>query len=287
MKVNKRMHFRWMKLPSCTIIPHLLFLVVWGLSGAGCAPAPRPIQNGETANVYYACRTPDGALAATNIRDVAEDPKQPKMSVFIPQSSYDPLALVAGKQDECQTCPRGPEKFSGFIAELHRLLAAELNGWENGRQKVIQLTAEALENLPPNARYSRLAKVRRRPKQTRMQAERYTLIAGKEPEVGDRFVSDFSLKGEITGISGDQVDIQLTGVDGSEVVTPLGKGILHEDGDYYALAIQVAEGQLIRTGDVIGRIVDVDDNMFVIDYGYSLGGMDLTCHVRVEAIEPW
>ena len=68
------------------------------------------------------------------------------------------------------------------------------------------------------------------------------------------------------------------------VQTPFGVGRIREEADAYKIDIDARKGSLIRSGPLVGRITDVDDQFMVIDYRNPFGGETLSCDVTVSKI---
>jgi len=250
--------------------------------------AHRPVklvQDGDIIRVSYTCRTKDNAIAATTNQKIAEDSQSLKSSIFLSPSIYGPVELTAGHPEECEACKKKRPKIKGFQKELNEQLAETVMGWGYGEKETIRLTALAPENLSSDARYAGLAKIRRRPKINQLSRRLFIKYVGKTPEPGMEFPYEEGFTAKVVSIDGEQVTIRLTAESGTHVKTPFGMGTISDRGNLYEIDIEIKKGDLIRSGDMVGRVVKIEDRMFYLDFGLPFGGEELVCDVRVEPAE--
>ena len=241
------------------------------------------VQAGDMIRVNYTCRTKDNAIAATTNKKIAEDTKVLKSPIFLSPFVSGPLELTAGYPEECETCKKKSPKIKGFQKELNQQLAEAVMGWGYGEKETIRLTAQAPENLTSAARYVGLAKIRRRPKIKQISRKLFIKSVGKTPEPGMEMPSEEGFTDRVVSVDGEQVTIRLTAEPGTNVKTPFGMGTIFDRGNLYEIDIDVKKGDLIRSGDMVGRVVRIEERMFYIDFGQPFGGEELVCDVKVEA----
>jgi FKBP-type peptidyl-prolyl cis-trans isomerase 2 len=71
------------------------------------------------------------------------------------------------------------------------------------------------------------------------------------------------------------------------VQTPFGKGTVKESGNVYIIDIDAKVGALVRSGPMVGRIVEVGEGetgTITIDYSHPFGGESLDCDITLEGI---
>ena len=264
-----------------------LMLVSMAAVIAACA-AHRPaklVQAGDIVQVSYTCRTSDNAIAVTTDQKIAEDRQLLKSPIFLSPSAYGPVELTAGRPEECETCKKKRPKIKGFSEELNRQLAEAVTGWAYGERKTIHLTAEVPEGLTQDARYVGLAKIRRRPKIKQISRKLFIRSVGKTPEPGMDVPPEEGFTARVVAIEGDQVTIRVTAEPGTQVKTPFGMGTIFDRGSLYEIDIDVNEGDLIRSGDMVGKVVKIKGRMFYVDFGQPFGGEELFCDVKVKPVE--
>lgn len=244
---------------------------------AGCAAGGRTIAAGDPVRVVYTCLDGSGALAATNDRVVAQDAGAPKGQLFVSPREFSPLMLTAGTRPEV--------KDRGFDEELAAGLAVAVVGMGEGETKRIELAGAPLEGLADGDRYLKMATVRKRAKELRLGREEYLTRTGREPEKGRRFVLDPALPGVIAEVTDKEVVIRFPLPDGDGVQTPFGPGTVRDAGDQWEIVIDAAVGRIVRSGPLAGRISEVNERYFTIDYGYPFGGESLRCEVKAERAE--
>jgi len=245
-----------------------------------------PIRPGDRVRMQYTCRSADGLLMATTERAPTEDARTPKSPVFKAPAAFEPVVLTAGSETVCSTCPKESLQLKGFDDALHASLAAVIVDRPYGRHQQVLLKRQVPEGLPPGKRYVGLAKVWERDKQSSMLTDDYRKAMGHEPVVGFQYPYEMGLQASVFAIKDNHVLIRYTSevALGSTVPTAFGQGIIRDGGSQWQIDMQVSEGQLVRAGGLVGRVVEVNPKMFYIDFGNSFGGQELVCDVRAEPI---
>jgi FKBP-type peptidyl-prolyl cis-trans isomerase 2 len=264
------------------------FFALWMLlNGAGCAPM-RPaetVQAGQRVTVQYTCRNIKGeVLTATS--GMTDSGNAEKVEYFWP-APKDPLLLVAGQADDGAMSRLRKVRPLGFSEQLAHQLSTSVMGLPYDRKQTLSLSSSPQNQLPDDARYLRMGRFRKRLKRMEGSTAKYSETTGKIPKVGDSgpeihrgFVT------RVARVNDDQIVLETVPPDGGNTVeTPFGKAIVHDDGDYHRIELDVHEGKVIRTGDNLGVVYKVDDRFFYIDYGHPYGGIELTCDVQISAAD--
>jgi hypothetical protein len=119
-----------------------------------------------------------------------------------------------------------------------------------------------------------------------MTRDEYMSRTGKEPQEGADYIVDPLIPGKVASVSENEVLIRFSVKPGSVVDTPFGKGTIRETEKSYEIVIDATVGRLVRTHGLVGRISEVKDRMFTIDYGHPFGGQTLMCDVKVVPAPP-
>jgi len=268
-----------MVLPSKKYPRILLFLAVAGLFQSACITGG--ITPGDQANVYYTCRLKNGQIVTTTYEGVANDSSQPKSALFSPKEHYEPAGLVARGESE-----PNPAWAVGFERIIEARVARAIVGMRPGESQAVEVKTESSSGRSSSRDIIRMARVRVRPKEMRMALDQYTGRKGKSPEVGDEFVIDPAVPGKVVSVTDSEVAIRFSAEPGAEVDTPFGKGVVQETEDSYEIVIEAQLGTLVRTGNMVGRIIEVDVRNVTIDYSHPFGGEVLMCDVEVESTRP-
>jgi len=263
---------------ECRLYTYMLVcLAAASLAGCAAGRSGRVIAAGDPVRVVYTCFDASGALAATNDRAAAQDGGAPKGHLFVPPREFSPLMLTAGTRPEA--------KDRGFDEELAAGLAVAVMGIGEGETKRIELAGGPMEGISDGDRYLKMATVRKRAKELRLGREEYLTRTGREPEKGRRFVLDPALPGVIEEVTDKEVVIRFPLPEGGAVQTPFGRGTVRDAGDQWEIVIDAAVGRIVRSGPLAGRISEVNERFFTIDYGYPFGGESLRCDVTAERAE--
>ena len=240
--------------------------------------ANQKVRPGDTVLVNYTCRLKSGEIIATTDARVADDVSQPKSHLFLKKPEYGTVQLTA--------CEAGTELQPGQVLLFDHELSASLSRAVIN-QPVGSSREVAVEPFPgdgPGGRENtiQLAKVRNRPKEMRISPGDYFLRTKKQPAIGQDFTIDDTVPGRVEKITKNEVVIRFHGTHGALVETPFGKGVIHDKGDHYEIVLQAEKGDIVRSGPLIGRLIDVDDRSVTIDYGNPFGGEKLLCEITVE-----
>ena len=232
------------------------------------------IHLGDRVEVELTCRMSSGAVAASTLPAEA-DQAVLKAPVFTPRSTSEPLVIAAGPGAGAP--PAGRER--SFEEDILERIGAEIVGKPSGQPLQLKLFAGNQPERTESDYVLSLARIRKRPAEVRMTVEAYRSRMGKAPEVGEGYTTDPALPGRVTSVQGDEVVITFSPKDGSRVSTPLGEAEVRRTAEGYELHIDARPGQLVRTGHLVGRIVQVTDDQILIDYRDPFGGETLECEV--------
>ncbi len=263
-----------------------MLTVLMAVAISACATLPPtksgPVKPGDQADVHFTCRFKNGELVTSTYEGVPGDPSQPRSSIFVPRTTNTPLALTAGKKPvELQSTP-----VNGLEDEVVYHMTNAIVGMRTGDKKTLEIKADAVSSPNSGEYLIKMARVRYRPKEVKFTPEEYTAKSGKQPVPGDTYILDPALPGKVESVNDTEVVVHFAGKQGEQVDTPFGKGTVGETPDRYEIAIDARPGTLVRSGTMIGRIVNVDDRNITIDYGHPFGGEPLVCDVLIESVKP-
>ncbi len=267
-------------------IPAFIAIVLSGCAMTTTSTTPStPKQSivtlGDQADVHFTCRLKNGEVAISTYQDAAGDSSLPKSTIFLARDRNTPLTLTAGKPPvEMQ----GVQE-KGFEGEILSQLSKAIVGLPIGEKQTLELRTERLPERQKDEHLLKMARVRQRAKEMRFTPEEYKAKTGKEPQLGRAFVLDPALPGKIESVNEKEVIVRFSPEPGKEVTTPFGKGIVRELPDRYEIVIDARVGRMVRSGTLIGRIVDVNDREISIDYSHPFGGEPLLCDVLVESVK--
>jgi FKBP-type peptidyl-prolyl cis-trans isomerase 2 len=259
-------------------------LVILAGGTAGCSGVGRAakIGPGDPVTLNYTCRLHDGAVAATTLKEVAEDAAQSKADIFAPGTAGVSLVVTAGGSTD------GPAEspLRSFENEITLRLAKRVIGMAPGETRRVELRGDDGEGVRDEGKPLQLAVVRKRPRELRFSRDYYLANAGREPEVGRSFVRDPLIPGKIVAVNDKEVLIRFEVKDGTVVTTPYGKGVIRERPERYEIVLEPMAGTLVRSGPLVGRIIEVSDQYFFIDYRDPFGGESLACAVTAAPAGP-
>jgi FKBP-type peptidyl-prolyl cis-trans isomerase 2 len=237
----------------------------------------RQVQPGDSAEIRYLCRLRTGAVAAST-DSVPEG--LPLSNIFVKRKDTGPLTIAAARPEEVQ-----PAKIEEpFEEEIASRLAGVVAGMREGESRHKELAPRQLPERDEKNYIVRLARVRTRPKEMKIKVEDYQSRTGRMPEQGQAIAFDPAFPGRVEAVTKQEVVIRFPVPAGNIIETPFGPGRVREEGQIYKVEIDAREGALTRMGGLIGRIVQVNDTTFSVDYRNSFGGETLLCDVTVDKI---
>jgi FKBP-type peptidyl-prolyl cis-trans isomerase 2 len=276
------------------IIYTALFLTVSGCSTTGkvqqseisMIKGPERIVAGDRVMADFTCRFKDGDIVMTTDSAIAENIDRKKSPIFLPLKEYGPIELIAGSEK------KGPDygQLKTFENELLENISLAVIGMDSGIKTVRYLTAEDNKNLTDEDRFIEMTHTRRSPRERKIHPMAFKNTYKREPVKGEVVPSD-KIPGvtiEILSVTENEAVIRINVKEGTEVYLPLGKGYMREAGDYIETIIDIQKGHKIRSGGIMGRVVDMGEEMFRVDYVNPFGGETLECEIRAlkgEAVE--
>lgn len=250
----------------------------------GCATVTSPTETivyGETVQADYTCSVEDGSILVTTREAVAKDKKGHFSHAFIPPNTYAPATITIGQQTPAQNKP----EVRSVNDEIAAKLAEKLEGLTFNTPHHLTVTSDAIADIPKMERYLQYARTMRRPKQRSIPKTQFVANTGQEPVVGEVLFLGRTMPWKVLDVQTDSVTIEYQLKDGQKVKMPYGEAIVHDRGDHYILEIETRPGGLVRVGPYIGRIVDITDNLFIVDFEHPFGGRELTCEVTATKME--
>lgn len=244
------------------------------LALAGCATVgPGPvIKAGDEVGIHFTCRLPNGEVAVTTHKAVADDPSQAKATIFLSVKDDEPLPATAGGKNDLN-----PIVSNGFEDEILRQLSKAVVGMREGEERTLTLTAETAAVRGGEEQKLEMVRNRRRPKEIRIPVADYREKMKKEPEVGKAFSLERGFPGKITAVTDKEVIVTVAAAPGTTVATPFGMGTIRDKGDHYEIELDVKKGALVRSGGLVGRVSEVSADKFVVDYSNPFAGESLNC----------
>jgi FKBP-type peptidyl-prolyl cis-trans isomerase 2 len=263
-----------MALAAILNVPFLL-LIVFFAGPVGAALAQMPVQPGDQVQVHYICHLLSGELADSTHADAKLAEAGPRARIYQPLENDAPLSFAAGRE----TSPAVGPKPHDFEDEIVRQLAQTVVGRARGEHFAVNIDGQQARPRE-NAKLS-LARVRRRPLVLRMAPAEYLARTGREAEIGQAYAEDPDFPGTVDAVEKNEILIRFAGPPGNTLETPFGRAVVRQTEQEYLVDIDVRKGSLVRSGPMVGRIVEVGDTTFIVDYGHPLAGEDFSCEVTI------
>lgn len=282
--------FRWKgcleMLPSRFILGVSASLwLIFSLAGCAGRGDIRPesvqiIRPGDKADISFLCRLQAGEIVAATDMKAVNKSALPKSAVFIPRSEDNPVSVTAA---DSLPAPQGKEW--AFEDEIIIRLSEVVVGMKEGESRTVTLTAEELPERTKEDYVVRMARKREQPKEMRMTIDEYRSRTGKSPKVGQPVVTGSQVSGRVEAVTEGEVVLRFSAQAGNVLQTPFGPERILETERAYEIVVDAREGELVRAAHLVGRISEVTENYFTLDYRHPFGGEKFICDVAVEKIE--
>ena len=245
----------------------------------------REVKAGDSVSVHFTCRLKNGQLAASSRQDLPQPLLDTRSPLFVPRGKGEPVDFVAGEDILKSARGRG----GSFETEIIARLADHVIGMRKGEQKTVEVAAQRRQSSNPGESILEVAKVRRRAKEVRMTVDEFKQRKGVDPVVGQDYTVEPSFPGKVTQVTETEVVVLNAPPPEMQVETPFGRGKVVDAGKQYLIEIDARVGALVRSGGMVGRIVDVGEGergMITLDYSHPFGGEVLDCELTLVDFSP-
>lgn len=236
---------------------------------------------GERLALQYTCRLPDGSLAATTHKNIAEDPDVKKSEIFSPRRVYHPAEIVV---------PASPEQITvDYVGSLEekivQSLARKALELPVSRQVEVELTGTVPENIPDDERFMQMGRQVKLPRRMAVPLAEYQKEYPKPPVPGEILGADENFSTMVEKVEGEAVHLLFSSAPGATRKTVYGIEHFTQEEEEFLVRLEVKPGDVLRTGPLVGRISSVEQESFTIDYGHPFGGETLSCQVQALPVK--
>ncbi len=257
----------------------------------GCAgkrlisPEAGIVRQNDKVAVSYTCKLADGALAATNERQSAEEQNIIRSPLFSMPDSFGPEVMTATAKPVID--PAGHTEIYGFKVKsfeeaVREQLAGRLIGLPYDKECPLRLSADVPKGLSRRDRYLKRYRETSHPKVLRVPLWQVAKRLNEPPAAGASWQGKDGITFVVESVSGKIVKLRREIKSGAVVKTIFGPARIIDKGRFYTIDIEPKVGTVVRSGPLAGRIVKVTDKYFLLDYGNPFGFETLNCRVRIE-----
>jgi len=244
---------------------------------ASCAVSPASVRPGDQTGVSFSCCFANGDLAVSSSSTIGLNDGRKRSPVFFPRESSDPIVIEAG-----QPTPVRDDKVRPMEEEVLQHLRKAVIGMHVGDNLPVELHSSITGRSV--IKYNRK---RTHPKERRLTVEEFkATTGGSEPKTGADYTEFAGFPGKVAAVDGDNVTVKFTAVPGGTADEFFGRGVISDDGDHYGVFFSAEKGTVVRSGYMVGKVVDITDTSISVDFGDPFAGETLKCDVKVESIKP-
>ena len=271
-----------MKACKTAILSTSLLLIVSCTTTGPQVKAPSPLAGDVTSEMHYTCRLDDGDIIVTTEPDVARDEALAKSPLFIEKSTYRPVNLAEAKRAAAEN--QHIEELKGLEEVLIERLAAVADQMPINTEKRIRVDAEAQDNVPRRERTLWLARLKKRAKSEVYSLDMIERLTTAKPVVGEAVHLEPALDGRVIEVTENQVTVAYAPLHDDPLEGDFGPMRVVDKGDYYQIEIDATVGHRVKVGPLVGRIAEVEETRFRVDYSHPFGGGTLICDLRTRPI---
>lgn len=246
-------------------------------TGSGRVVKPEKIINyGDEVLVDFTCRLKkDEKIVMTTDESLIKDNKDAASNIFYPLSKYTPVSIKAGEGK------KAPDfgTLNSTSKEILENISMTIVGKKEGVPIVFDISAEYSTIVSDDDRYLIITRIRKKPRIQKVSLELWQKTNG-DPSPGDvieNYQDNEGITVTILSVEDNQVEFRVSFEDGKTMDTPMGKALIYIEGDDIKTIYDFKPGDLLRTGPIVGRVIDVTDTMVTFDYGHPFGGEELSC----------
>lgn len=235
----------------------------------------------EKRGVAYTCKFENGKMVVTTDGEAAGNRNLEKADVFIEKTQYMPIPVDDIDIEKVEE----DSSHLKFLEEVLLInLIKETGNWKAGESRRLNVTADRQDNLPEAERIIQLARVRTNPKTIRYAKHLFKRITASELAEGAAVNLHKGVIGTVMSINDNEVLVKFRAESDKAIDGPFGPIMVKDMGDHYIIEVDAKEGRLVRVGPAVGKITNVNDKTFTIDYSHPFGGETLSCDVQVVPV---
>jgi len=224
------------------------------------------VQPGDLVTVNYTATTRDGALIATTLAGVANDPALTRAPGFKAPERYLPEEILAGKE------------------ELVPGLGGAVLGLGVGARKQIEVSPEMAFGRPDPQKLQQLPCARSFPRVIRMPADDYVKRFSSFPVLHGEVDLVPYFKARVTEVTERDVALEFLAKDGQSVSESYGKVSVGVAGDTVTTTLTPLLGAEFPVKEATGIISATDGTSFTVDTNHPLAGKEIVVDLEVVSL---
>lgn len=271
-----------MKKPFISTFSYIgAMLVLFLLSGFVNVQTNLPPETGERVAIDYTCRLMDGTVAATTLAEIGNLEDIPKSEIFKPLNVYRPTIV---------TVPESPlqvtiDYFGSFEEKIIQHLTRKTIGLPLHEKHTFVLNGAVPFNVPDKERYLKLTRDRTIDRYRVATLEEYLRQKDQKPIPGQIAHEDDNFITTVKSVEDDKVTLYYTAKPDAHAKNAYGiEHFVNENEEKIKVRLDVEKDSLVRTGPLVGKIIEVTDSQFTIDYGHHFAFESLSCEMEAKPI---
>jgi thiol:disulfide interchange protein DsbD len=248
---------------------------------SGCATLTAPPEHpqvlaGNRILIEYTCRTANGALAATSRKSAVDDPTFPHSPLFAPLRNYLPANVKVSEPEKCQPLSQK----MAYEEMLELLMARQALGAPFNQPQILTIEGELIPDIFGKERYLTLNRSFSENRQVTIPISKFEKQFKISPQTGNTIDTRRpGVSATVLTVENDEVIMRYNAEPGASAPSIFGTNVITQTADTLEFKTDAKLNTIIRSGSMIGKISEVTDTTFTVDYGHSSGFTPLTCEV--------
>lgn len=265
-----------MTFPHSASVCLICSLALSGCTTLSASPQHQRVQAGDRILIEYTCLTANGELAATSRKSVAADPAFPHSSLFAPLRNYLSGNVIAPEPAKCQPLNQD----MAYEEMLERLMSCQAPGTPYDQPQSLTVEGSLIAGISGNERFLTMNRSFTENRQVTIPVSNYEKRFKTTPQPGNTIDTGRpGLSATVQAVENDKVTMRYNAESGAFKPSVFGTAIITQTDDTLEFKTDAKLNTIVRSNSMIGRISDVTDTTFVVDYGHSSGFTPLTCEV--------
>jgi FKBP-type peptidyl-prolyl cis-trans isomerase 2 len=220
-------------------------------------------------------------VLVTTEADIAAETSKKDDPLFFKKDAYAPLDVTDIASDAYST---SREHLVYLEEDVIEKLVEETADWEVGTRKTVELNTESQSDLPEEERSIRITRKKTQPKRITYSEKIFPRITGSEKALDETVRLNGGIVGRVRSIENGEIEVVFEPESDEPMDGVFGPVIVNDLGDQYEMEILAQEGSVVRVGPAYGRITEVTDDKFKVDYSNPYAGETLTCDVEIAKL---
>jgi len=224
------------------------------------------VVEGDLVTIRYTARLENGTLLYTTCSDVANDPQTSKNAWYIRHEYFGAEQIMAG----------GENMLPG--------LGQSIIGMKKGEKAAVAIPPECAFGVYDQQIVVRIHRVKTLPRIISIPRNKFIESFSIEPVVGEDVYLVPYFTSRIITVTGSEVTLKSAVVDDRVFKEEYGTTEIRDNGENIIIRLIPKMGALFTIQNTTGRITEVDEHSFTVDFNHPLAGKTIVVDLEVLSV---